>query len=143
MSFDCRSYNSKCSLWMVVVWVGAAALEGLWAPFVLPTSLTFQPSFFHNLLTLVIHSFSCGSKDTLIIPAPYTDCGPLAFVCVWHGDRGVWCCVRAAIWRHPLPSVLSFHGQCFMKSIRVYSVISMEIIIIYYICFACSSLFSV
>lgn len=68
MCFESRSCNSKCSLWVVVVvWLGAAALEGLWASFVLPTSLSFQPSFFfHNLLALVIHSFSCGSKDTLV-----------------------------------------------------------------------------
>lgn len=26
--------------------------------------LALQPSFFHNLLKLVIHSFSCGSKDS-------------------------------------------------------------------------------
>lgn len=59
--------------------------------------------------------------------------GPLAWVCEWHWDQ--WCVVWCwqAIRHHPLPSVLSFRGQCFMKSIRVYSVISMEIIIIYII----------
>lgn len=49
----------------------------------------------------------------------------------------LWCCPGLAVWGQLLPSILYFHGQCFMKSIRVYSVISMkEIIIIIYIIFA-------
>lgn len=50
---------------------------------------------------------------------------------------GVWSSISRDV-ALPLAPLLSFHGQCFMKSLRVYSVISMKeiIIIIIYIIFA-------
>lgn len=115
--FEGRNDNSKCSWWAVVVWVGAAALEGLWALVVLPTSLTFfiylfficwlQPSFFfHNLLKLVIHSFSCGSKNPHAIPTSHGKPLPQCLCVAGGGPVGaLWCCVGVAVWGHLLPCI--------------------------------------